>query len=130
MKRFVLIVTCLALLVYFHSGLAFANKSAVSIEAPATAEKDSEVVILLKVTHSGNSYFHYTKWLKVQVDGKTVAQWEYTNSNRPEEAGFTKEVKVKVAGNTEVIAETSCNIHGSASPAKATILSTGTGANP
>ncbi len=130
MKKSIAIWGCFALLFCLSSGPAFANKSAVSNEAPATAEKDAEVVILLKVNHSGNSYFHYTKWLKVQVDGKAVAQWEYTNSNRPEEAVFTKEVKIKVSGNTEVIAEASCNIHGSAGPAKATILAAGAGANP
>lgn len=130
MKRLLLICGCFAVLIYLYSGPVFANKSAVFIEVPASAEKDSEVVVLLKVTHSGNSYFHYTKWLKVQVDGKPVAQWEYTNSNRPEEAIFTKEVKVKVSGNTEVIAEASCNIHGSAGPAKTVILVPGTGINP
>ena len=130
MKKLMLILGCFALLFCLSSGHAFANKSAVSIEAPGSAEKDSEVVIRLKVTHSGNSCFHYTKWLKVHVDGKLVAQWEYTNSNRPEEATFTKEVKVKVSGNTEVIAEASCNIHGSSGPAKATILAPGAGVNP
>lgn len=130
MKRLILIWGCLAVLICLTSGPAFANKSAVSIETPGSVEKDSEVVIRLKVIHSGNSYFHYTKWLKVQVDGKPVAQWEYVNSNRPEEATFTKEVKIKVSGNTEIIAEASCNIHGSSGPAKATILVPGAGANP
>jgi desulfoferrodoxin (superoxide reductase-like protein) len=122
MKRFVLVMSCFLFLFYLNSGPAFANKPTVTFEGPTSAEKGSEVVVKITVTHSANSFLHYTKWLKVQAAGKPVEQWDYTASNRPDGATFTKEVKIKVLENTEVIAEASCNIHGSAGAVKLTIL--------
>ena len=122
MKRFVLVVSCFLFLFCLYSGPVFANKAAVTLEGPASAEKGSEVIIKITVTHSANSFMHYTKWLKVQANGKPVQQWDYTAGNRPEGETFTKEVKIKVLENTEVVAEASCNIHGSAGPAKLMIL--------
>ena len=122
MKRFVLIVSCFLFLFYLSSGPVFANKAAVTLEGPASAEKGSEVVIKITVTHSANSFLHYVKWLKVQANGQPVQQWDYTAGNRPDGETFTKEIKIKVLENTEVIAEASCNIHGSAGPAKFMIL--------
>jgi len=122
MKRLVMIVGCFVFLFCLNCGPVLANKSAVSIEGPSSAEKGSEVVIKITVTHSANSFFHYTKWLKVQADGVPVEQWNYSAGNRPDGATFTKEVKIKVDGDTEVVAEASCNIHGSAGPAKFMIL--------
>jgi desulfoferrodoxin (superoxide reductase-like protein) len=118
MKKFVLVVGCFLFLFCLGSGQVFANKSAVTLEGPASAEKGSEVVIKITVTHSANSFFHYTKWLKVQANSQPVQQWDYTAGNRPEGETFTKEIKIKVLENTEVVAEASCNIHGSAGPAK------------
>ena len=100
------------------SGPVFADKSAVTLEGPASAEKGSEVIVKITVTHSGNSFIHYTKWLKVQAGGRPVEQWDFTAGNRPDGATFTKEVRIKVTENTEVVAEANCNIHGSAGPAK------------
>jgi desulfoferrodoxin (superoxide reductase-like protein) len=122
MKRFVLIVSCFLFLFCLHSGPVFADKSAVTLEGPASAEKGSEVVIKITVTHSSNSFFHYTKWLKVQAVGRPIEQWDFTAGNRPDGATFTKEVRIRVLENTEVVAEASCNIHGSAGPAKLMIL--------
>ena len=121
MKKAVLIAVSLMFLVFCYAGPAAANKSATAIDGPTSAEKGAEVVIKVTVTHSANSFFHYTKSLKVQANGKTVAEWEFSNSNRPEEATFTKEVKIIVDGDMNVVAEASCNIHGSAGPAKLTI---------
>ena len=122
MKRAVLVVSCFLFLFCLVSGPVFANKSAVTLEGPASAEKGSEVIVKITVTHSANSFMHYTKWLKVQVNGKPLEQWDYTASNRPPGETFTKEIKIKILENTEVIAEASCNVHGSAGPAKLMIL--------
>lgn len=130
MKRFVLVVSCFLFLFYLSSGPVFANKSVVTIEGPASAEKGSEVVVKITVTHSANSFLHYTKSLKVQTAGKPVEQWDFTAGNRPDGATFTKEVRIKVTENTEVVAEASCNIHGSAGPAKLMIQVQDAKANP
>jgi desulfoferrodoxin (superoxide reductase-like protein) len=122
MKRAVLVVSCFLFLFCLVSGPVFANKAAVALEGPASAEKGSEIIVKITVTHSANSFMHYTKWLKVQVNGKPLEEWDYTASNRPPGETFTKEIKIKVTENTEVIAEASCNVHGSAGPAKLMIL--------
>lgn len=121
MKKSIVLFMCLMGVLFFYPGTACANKSAVSIEAPASAEKGADVVVRATVTHSSNSYLHYTEWLRVDVDGKTVGKWEYTRSERPEGASFTKEVRVKAGKTLEIVAEASCNVHGSAGPAKTTI---------
>jgi desulfoferrodoxin (superoxide reductase-like protein) len=118
MKKFVLIIICFLFLFCLSSKTAFANKSAITLEGPTSAVKGSEVTFKITVTHSGNSFFHYTKLLKVQANGQPVQQWDYTAGNRPEGETFTKEITIKVLENTEVVAEASCNVHGSAGPAK------------
>ena len=128
MKRFILVVGCF--LFCLSSGLVFANKSTVTLEGPASAEKGSELTVKMTVTHSANSFMHYTKWLKVQAGGKPVEQWDYTASSRPPGETFSKEIKIKILENTEVIAEASCNVHGSAGPAKLMILVGDAKANP
>jgi desulfoferrodoxin (superoxide reductase-like protein) len=121
MKESIVVLVCLMGISFFYPGTACANKSAVSIEAPASAEKGADVIIRATVTHNNNSLFHYTQWLRIDVDGKTLGKWEYTRSERPEGATFTKEVKVKAGKTLEIVAEASCNVHGSAGPAKTTI---------
>jgi desulfoferrodoxin (superoxide reductase-like protein) len=98
------------------SGVALADKAAVTIEGPASAAKGSEVTLKITVTHSANSATHYTEWLKVTANEKEIARWNFTSSQRPEAAVFTKEVKVTVLEATEVKAEASCNVHGSKGP--------------
>jgi desulfoferrodoxin (superoxide reductase-like protein) len=122
MKKFVLVVSCFLFLFCLNSIPVFANKSTVTLEGPASATRGSEVTIKITVVHSANSFLHYTKWLKVQANGNPVEQLDYTASNRPDGATFTKEARIKVLENTEVVAEASCNIHGSSGPAKLTIL--------
>ena len=100
----------------FISVPAWANKSETKIEAPQTAEKGSEIIIKVTVTHSANSAFHYTEWLWVQVNGKEVARWDF-GSKKPEGATFTREIKVKVEGDLEIKAKANCNMHGSANEA-------------
>jgi desulfoferrodoxin (superoxide reductase-like protein) len=109
------------LLVGVYNGVCFADKAAVTIEAPDQAAKGTEVVVKLHVTHSANSFFHYTNWVQVKVNGKDTALWEYSMTNRPEAAIFTKEVKLMVNEPLEIVAEANCNMHGSQGPAKKNI---------
>ena len=101
---------------------AFANKSEASIEGLTDAVKGSEVTLRITVTHNANTASHYTEWLKVMANKKEVGRWDYTKENRPEGAVFTKEIKIKVMENTEIVAEASCNNHGSKGPAKHKIM--------
>jgi desulfoferrodoxin (superoxide reductase-like protein) len=105
----------------FYGVPAWADKSSVSIEAPKGAEKNAEVVLRFTVTHHGNSIFHYTQWLKVEIDGKPAGRWDFTGSNRPEGATFVREMRVKAIKSLDIAAEASCNIHGGAGVAKSTI---------
>jgi desulfoferrodoxin (superoxide reductase-like protein) len=130
MKRLVLTMCCFLFVFYLNSGSVFANQPTVSFEGPNSAEKGSEVVVKITVVHSANSFIHYTKWLKVQAGGKPFEQWDYSASNRPDGATFTKEVKIRVLDDMEVVAEASCNIHGSRGPAKFMIQVPNVKANP
>jgi desulfoferrodoxin (superoxide reductase-like protein) len=91
-----------------------ADKSAVKIEAPDEVVKGSEVVIKVLVSHSANSFFHYTDWVSVKANGKEIGRWEYSMSKRPDEANFTKEIKVTVNEDLVIEAKANCNLHGSA----------------
>jgi desulfoferrodoxin (superoxide reductase-like protein) len=104
-----------------YSVPAFANKSAVTISAPASAAKGGEVTIKVNVTHNDNSRFHYTNWVYINVNGKEVGRWDFTSDKLPESKNFSREVKVKADGNLQIEAKANCNIHGSAGPATATV---------
>ncbi|MBM4350105.1 MAG: hypothetical protein FJ106_09510 [Deltaproteobacteria bacterium] len=99
-----------------RTGVAFANKSSTSIEAPQTVQKGSEVMIRVTVTHKGNSFIHYTKSLQVVANKKEIARWDFTSGQRPESGVFTKEIAIKAMEDLEVTAEANCNIHGSTGP--------------
>ena len=111
------IMTIVAAIAIFIGVPAWANKSETKVEAPESADKGSEITIKVTVTHSANSLFHYTEWLWIQVNGKEIAKWVYSSGNRPEDATFTKEIKVKVDGDLEIKGRASCNMHGSANEA-------------
>lgn len=96
---------------------ALANKTEVSIEAPAEVPKGSEVLLRVTATHNADNPLHYTNWLYVMVNGKEIARWDYTALNRPEAETFTKEVKYVATDTLEIKAEGNCNLHGSAGPA-------------
>ena len=102
--------------------VASANKSEASIEGPTNAAKGSEVTLRITASHSANTASHYTEWLKVTANNKEVARWNFTKENRPEGAAFTKGIKIKVTEDTEIVAEASCNNHGSKGPARHKIL--------
>ena len=118
-KEFVLAVFAIILLGL--TTLSWAGKSSVTIEAPATAQKGSEITIKLNVAHDGNSVAHYTQWVSLKVNGKEIQRWEFGAFSRPESDKFSKEVKITVNEPLEIIAEASCNLPGSAGPAKASV---------
>ncbi len=118
MKKVILFGILMLGISLFQVSVVFANKSEVTIEGPTQAGKGSEVTLRITATHNANTASHYTEWLKVMANNKEVARWDYTKENRPEGAVFTKEIKIKVTENTEIVAEASCNNHGSKGPAR------------
>jgi desulfoferrodoxin (superoxide reductase-like protein) len=101
-------------------GTAWANKAETKIEVPESAAKGSEITVRMTVTHSSNSFLHYTEWLWVQVNGKET-RWDFSSGNRPEGETFTREVKVKVEGPLDIKAKANCNLHGSAGEVSAKV---------
>jgi desulfoferrodoxin (superoxide reductase-like protein) len=95
---------------------AFANKASVSIEAPAEVTKGTEITIRLTVDHNANTVFHHVEWVELIVNNHQVGYWKYSAFDLPPAATFTKEIKYTVYENTEIRAEASCNLHGSAGP--------------
>ena len=118
MGRGMLLGIVMLAVLLFQVSVVCANKSEATIEGPTQAAKGSEVTLRITATHNANSASHYTEWLKVTANKKEVARWDYTKENRPEGAVFTKEIKIKVLEDTEIVAEASCNNHGSKGPAK------------
>jgi desulfoferrodoxin (superoxide reductase-like protein) len=117
MKKSIALGMLILAVLFIQIGPALADKSTASIEGPTLVEKGTEVTLRITVTHNANRSSHYTEWLKVSANKKEIARWEYTSEKRPEAAQFTKEVKIKITENTEVVAEASCNKHGSRGPA-------------
>lgn len=107
---------------FFGRRIAWANKAEAKIEAPENAPKGSEIVVRVTVTHNANSFFHHVEWLWVQANDIEIARWDYSASNRPEDATFTKEIKYKLEGDMEIRAKASCNMHGSAGEAVIKVL--------
>jgi len=118
MGRGMLLGIVMLAVLLFQVSVVCANKSEATIEGPTQAAKGSEVTLRITATHNANTASHYTEWLKVTANKKEVARWDYTKENRPEGAVFTKEIKIKVLEDTEIVAEASCNNHGSKGPAK------------
>ena len=100
---------------------ALANKTAVTIESPQSATKGAEIIIKINVTHSANNFFHYTNWVYIRANGKEIARWDFTSSNKPESNNFYREVRYTVTETTEITAMGNCNIHGSAGEVKMVI---------
>ncbi|MGB9836265.1 MAG: desulfoferrodoxin family protein [Candidatus Saccharicenans sp.] len=113
--NFVSMVGFLVIILLSASPL-LANKSAVSLEGPASAKKGQQVTLKVNVAHRGNSKFHYTKNLVVLANKKEIARWTFSPSSLPEAENFSREIKLTIAEKTEVEAEARCNLHGSAGP--------------
>ena len=118
MKKVMLFGIFMLAISLVQANVASSNKSEASMEGPTDAVKGSEVTLRITATHNANTASHYTEWLKVMANGKQIARWDYTKENRPEGAVFTKEIKIKVTEDTEIVAEANCNMHGSKGPAK------------
>ena len=110
------------LFMFFFSGNAWANKAETKIEVPESAAKGSEITIRVTVIHNSDNFSHHVEWLRIQVNGREIARWDYSATDRPEGAAFTKEIKYKVEGDAEIKAKASCNIHGSAGEAVMKVL--------
>jgi desulfoferrodoxin (superoxide reductase-like protein) len=117
MKRRTVLFIGFLLVAWVLPAASYADKSSVTIEAPDTAEKGTEIPVKIHVKHHGNNFMHYTKSAEVKVNGETVETWEFSAFKRPEEETFTREVMVTVDEPVEITAEASCNIHGSEGPA-------------
>jgi len=107
------------------AGPAWANKSEAGLEVPGSAAKGSEITIKMTVNHSANSFLHYTEWAWIQMNGKEIARWDFSSGNRPESEIFSREVKIRVEGDLDIRAKASCNLHGSANEATATVKAGG-----
>jgi desulfoferrodoxin (superoxide reductase-like protein) len=116
MEKSVAIGMLILAILLLHVGPALANKAATSIEGPTSVAKGTEATLRVTVTHNANSPSHYTEWLRVTANKREVARWDYSKEKRPEAAEFTKEIKITVTEDTEVVAEASCNNHGSRGP--------------
>jgi desulfoferrodoxin (superoxide reductase-like protein) len=114
----VLFLLGVTVLFFFSGGPAWANKAEATIEVPQTVVQGSEITIRVTVHHDANNFLHYTNWLWIKVNEKEIARWDYTASQRPKGATFTKEVKYKADGPMEIKAKANCNVHGSAGEAE------------
>jgi len=99
----------------------FANKAAVSIDAPVAVPQGTEITIKLNVTHHGNNWFHHVNWVYLKVNGEEVKRWEFSWKNRPESGNFTRTFTYNVVAPIKVTAEANCNLHGSQGPASLSI---------
>jgi desulfoferrodoxin (superoxide reductase-like protein) len=114
-RKWIGLMTSLAFTGY--AAPALADQSTVTIEAPDQAARGEEIVVKLNVTHSGNSFFHYTNWVHAKVNGKDTFLRDYSMTNRPPAANFSLEFKLVVNQPLEITAEANCNLHGSKGPA-------------
>jgi desulfoferrodoxin (superoxide reductase-like protein) len=105
----------------FIPGTVCADKTSVSISAPASAAPGSEITIRVTATHSANNFLHYTDWLYVMINGKEVERWNFSWGNKPESNVFTREIKFVVNETLELKAEGHCNMHGSKGVATANV---------
>lgn len=121
-RRFILSMVGAFLIGLFGRKIAWANKAETKIEAPEGVGKGSEITIRVTVIHNANNFFHHIEWLWIRVNEKEIARWDFTATNRPEEATFTRQIKYQVEGDSEIKSKASCNIHGSGGEAEARVL--------
>ncbi len=116
-----IMIAVMIMVITLYNGVSLADKSVATVEAPDQAAKGTEITVKIHVTHSANNFFHYTNWVKVIVNDKEAAFWEYSAGNRPEDAKFTKEIKLTINEPMEIVAEANCNMHGSQGAVNKTI---------
>jgi desulfoferrodoxin (superoxide reductase-like protein) len=118
-KRVTLLVVLFVLL---FTATALADKTAVEIEAPETAKAGSTIPITIHVRHSGNSFFHYTDWVRLMAGTTEIARWEFTRGDRPEDEVFTRQIDYTITETTVLEATGNCNLHGGAGPSQVTVI--------
>ncbi len=121
MMRKKVLTLCILPAFLFLTVSLLADKTGVSIEAPATAKKGSDVTVTIRVTHDGNNFLHYTDRVVVKVNGKEFKKWKYSAFNKPDDEKFILKFTVTVNGDTVIEAEGNCNLHGSRGKASHTI---------
>jgi desulfoferrodoxin (superoxide reductase-like protein) len=114
------VITSLALLLCSATA-ALADKASVTISAPDSVKRGTEVTVTIRVTHSGNNFLHHVDWANLSAGGKELTRWSYSWRNLPEAAGFAREFKFVVEGPVSITAQADCNIHGSKGPQTKTI---------
>lgn len=92
---------------------AFANESAVRIEAPESVRSGQEVEILVHVSHSGNNFIHYTELVELGINDELVEKWEYSNFSKPPAEEFTVRYFHTADQDFTISARAVCNMHGS-----------------
>ncbi len=73
MKKTRFVLFCLTAIFLLSTGIALADKAAVTIIAPEAAAKGTEVTIKLNVMHHGNNMFHHTKWAYINGNVALIA---------------------------------------------------------
>jgi desulfoferrodoxin (superoxide reductase-like protein) len=121
MRKYVLSCMALVFVAFLLPCTAYANKSAVRIEAPDHAPAGGTVTILLHVTHEGNNFIHHTNWVYVKINDQEVGRWEFGAFSLPESEIFTREITYTVTAPMKISAEANCNIHGSAGIAEKSV---------
>lgn len=114
------VITSLAFLLCSATA-ALADKASVTISAPDSVKRGTEVTVTVQVTHSGNNFLHHVDWATVSAGGKELARWKYSWRNLPETASFVREIKIVVDAPVSITAEADCNIHGNKGPQTKTI---------
>ncbi len=119
MKKIVLLIVIG--LLFWGAGPALANKSAIRLEAPVNGGQGEKITITLFVVHSGNNFFHHTKMVNLIINGQEAARWEFSGTNLPEAAEFSRTFEYVVTGPITLESAAFCNMHGSSNTARATV---------
>ncbi|MBW6521039.1 MAG: class II SORL domain-containing protein [Desulfoarculaceae bacterium] len=119
MKKMILLI--IGPLIFLGAESALANKSAVRLEAPVNAAQGEKVTITLFVTHSANNFFHHTNRVYLAMNGEEKASWEFSMTNRPEAAEFSRTFEYVMDGPMTLESAAFCNMHGSDKMVTATI---------
>lgn len=90
-----------------------ANRTSVTIVAPASADEGEEVTVKIEVSHRGNSARHHTDWVYLKINGEEVKRWEFSRTDLPEDSDFVLEYVFEITEDVELEAKGNCNLHGS-----------------
>lgn len=102
-----------------------ADQSAVAIDVPPEASRGSTITVTVRVSHEGNSFFHFTDWAWLRAGEVEIARWRFSADNRPEDENFTRQVAYTLHGPTTFTAQANCNVHGSAGAVRKTVAVAG-----